>query len=247
MEAKRISQLTEGAFDITIAGLGKIWKFNRSGFTPPSDLLLAQRLPLVDYRKMLLNSTHKSVSLQKKGMKLDLGGIAKGYALDRAVAMLKKHGIAHGLVYGGGDIKLFGNRDGKPKGTPWRVGVQHPRESGKILAKIAITDTAVVTSGDYERFAIKGGERYHHLIDPKEGRPGRKAISATVVGPNAMRADGLATGVFIMGTEGIKLLESLPEVEGLIVNSEGKVFYTTGMRKITTLLRPIHLYKNRVK
>jgi len=154
-------------------------------------------------------------------MELDLGAIAKGYAADLASAVLLKQGIESFLVKVGGEHKAHGERD---PGVPWSVGIQHPRLSSKLLAKLQVRNAAISTSGDYEKFFLKEGERYHHILNPSTGMPARECQSVTILCPSAMDADALATAVFVLGPQkGFSLIEKLPNVHAMIVNRRGSV------------------------
>jgi thiamine biosynthesis lipoprotein len=180
---------------------------------------------------IVLDKARSVVELGKKGMLMDLGAIAKGYAADRAVEALKKQGIRAGLVAVAGDIKAFGL---KPDGKPWRVGIRNPRQKGKddeILATVEIRDLAISTSGDYERFFIVDGERFHHILDPGTGYPARGCQSVSVMAKDAVSTDSFSTAVFVLGPrKGMELLERLG-MEGMIVDREGKMHFTRGMKE----------------
>jgi thiamine biosynthesis lipoprotein len=168
-----------------------------------------------------------TVELKKKGMRIDLGGIAKGYAVDRAVALLKSRGYQNMIVNAGGDIRVSGR---KARG-PWVVGIQDPRDRSRILATIDAAETSVATSGDYERYFVKEEKRYHHLLNPFTGFPARQCRSVTILADDSLSADGLATAVFVMGPKrGLHLIEAMEGVEGLIVSSEGKIIQSEGMK-----------------
>jgi thiamine biosynthesis lipoprotein len=151
-------------------------------------------------------------------LQLDLGGIAKGYAVDRAVAILKQHGVANAAVNAGGDMYLLGQRPERP----WRIGIQHPREEKGVLETVQISNRAVVTSGDYERFFEKDGVRYHHIFDPQTGIPARECQSVTIITDSVALGDALATAVFVLGPKaGLTLLEQFPQAEGLVIAADG--------------------------
>jgi thiamine biosynthesis lipoprotein len=173
-----------------------------------------------------------TVYLDEPGVQIGLGGIAKGYAVDRAVAKLREHGIRSAVVNAGGDMALLG-----PDGNrPWRVGVKDPRHPERTLGWFEATDVTVHTSGDYERSIVVGGKRYHHILDPKDGYPARSARSVTVVTPDGTLGDALSTGIFVLGpSKGHRLIESLPDVEAVIVEAGGKTVVSRG------LARRIHL------
>jgi thiamine biosynthesis lipoprotein len=221
-----ISEKTGGAFDPTIGPLMRLWDFREK--KKPSKDEIQRTIGLVNYMEMKIDKADSTVFLGKKGMSFDTGGIAKGYAADRAVEVLKETGIEAGLVSVAGDIRAFGL---KPDGRPWRVGIRHPRgDKSAIMATLELTDEAISTSGDYERFFIEDGVRYHHLIDPDTGYPARGCRSVTVLAKEAVLTDGFSTGVFVMGPErGLRLLKELG-LEGVIVDKEGKVHLTDGIK-----------------
>jgi thiamine biosynthesis lipoprotein len=222
------SENSGGAFDITIGPESSLWDFVSK--VKPPDELIRVKLGLVDYRSIALDKERSVVGLKKKGMLVDLGAIAKGYATDRAVEALKKLGIRSGLVAVAGDIKAFGL---KQDGKPWRIGIRNPRQKGKddeILATVEITDMAISTSGDYERFLIIDGERFHHILDPKTGYPARGCRSASVMAKDGVITDSFSTAVFVLGPKkGMELLTKMG-LEGMIVDKEGKIHMTPGMR-----------------
>jgi thiamine biosynthesis lipoprotein len=164
-------------------------------------------------------------------MQISLGGIAKGYAVDRAAEVLRESGIKGGIVSAGGDLVAFGKREDRES---WKVGVRNPRDPSKNICVIPVSNLAVATSGDYERYRMAGGRRYHHIIDPRTGYPSKGCMSVTVLAGHALDADALATAVFVLGPgEGRALLEKLPDVEGIIVDGEGKVTASSGLAGTT--------------
>ncbi|MEE9315813.1 MAG: FAD:protein FMN transferase, partial [bacterium] len=223
-ESVLLSKLTKGCFDITIYPLWKIWKFEGENIEVPSKGKIERVLELVAYKNMILQNG--KISFAKKGMGIDLGGIAKGYAVDAAIKVLKDKNINSAIVNAGGDMYVLGRKQGKP----WRIGIRHPRREGEILGTIEVEDKAIVTSGDYERFFFSGGKKYHHIINPKTGYPADECQSVTIVAKEATFADGLATGIFVLGPkEGMALIENLEGVEGVIVNKEGDVSVSSGL------------------
>jgi thiamine biosynthesis lipoprotein len=212
-----VSRLSGGAFDVTVGPIVDLWAFGDEGALPPREAIDAA-LPLVDYRKVLVDTAAGTI-VMPAGAAIDLDGIAKGYAVDRAVAVLAEHGIASAIVDAGGDVGLLGR---PPSGDAWRVGVKHPRSDG--LLGVSLDGGGVATSGDYQRYTVIGGERYHHLLDPATGYPARGVVSVTVAAETAMEADALATAIFVMGAErGVLLAEELPGVEALIVTGDGGI------------------------
>ncbi|MDQ7794713.1 MAG: FAD:protein FMN transferase [bacterium] len=223
-----MAAVTGGLFDVTVGPLLELWGFGGETARVPGPAELARALDLVGGRLVELDRAGGRVRLARQGMVIDLGGVAKGYAIDRAARVLRDRGVDYGLVEVGGDIYLFGGRSGD---RPWRVGVEHPRHGGEMLGRIHLWEGAVATSGDYQRFFMEGGERYHHILDPRTGRPGRQAQLATVVGPSVAEVDILSTALFLMGPEwGLEVLEGLPGIEGIIVDKDGGVRVSSGLR-----------------
>lgn len=230
-EAGKYKELTSGKFDITLGKLIDLWGFGdndeREPEHPPPQTEIEA---LLHDRWLKLDGENRTVELGPSA-ELDLGGIAKGYAVDRAIAVLKEHGVEAALVNAGGDIRVYGGRPGFLHRRPFRIAIQHPRAEDKILGVVELSDKAIATSGDYERYFIHNGVRYHHILDPDIGRPAQGCISVTVIAPTATEADALATGVFVLGPErGLKLLNELPEAEGIIVDPEGKIYKSAGLQ-----------------
>ncbi len=222
----QFSRISRGAFDISWAALAELWDFNREKPVVPQKEKVAESVKLIDYQKIAVDREISTVFLRVEGMRIGLGGIAKGYAVDRAIQALQQEGIKDAIVNAGGDLRVIGKKDGQP----WRVGVQDPRERGKILGVLEITDTSLASSGDYERYFIKDGIRYHHLLNPKTGFPAQGCRSVTVICSSALRADALSTAVFVLGpAAGLKLIEELSGVEALIIDQEGKMIMSKGM------------------
>ena len=181
---------------------------------------------IVGYKNLSLDRGNKRIRYRKPGMSVDLGGIAKGYVLDVGIDVLRKEGIKEALLNAGGDIlTLGGKRDG-----PWEIGIQDPRKKGGLLGKLDVRDKAVMTSGDYERFYMHEGVRYHHILDPHTGYPARGLRSVTVVGEDGAVTDALATAVFVLGLKkGLRLIESRPGMEGAIIDDQGGRHVTPGL------------------
>ncbi len=213
------SQISAGAFDITIGPVFRLWNFREA--KTPGENLLRENLKKVDYRQIKVDPGKSTVFLRNRGMQLDLGAIAKGYAADRASGVLRERGIENFLVNAGGDLKASGVKE---KGIPWTIGIQHPRIPSQGIARLHPREAAVATSGDYEKFFMKDGERYHHILVPSTGMPARECQSVTIVAPSAMDADALATAIFVLGPQkGFALLTQLPNVHALIVDRRGSV------------------------
>jgi thiamine biosynthesis lipoprotein len=183
---------------------------------------------LLDLKAVHADARKRTIFLEKTGMRIDVGGIGKGYAADQAVMAMKKVGASAGVVALSGDIKTFGQLPGERK---FPVGILHPRKEGEILAFIDLEDEAISTAGDYERFFERDGVRYHHILDPNTLQPARRCQSVSVIAREGILADGLDTGIFVMGVEsGMRLVESLPGVEAIIVDQEGLVHVSSGLR-----------------
>ena len=237
--AREVSEWTEGAFDVTFGALTGLWKFDAQDqdSSVPDPREVQARLPLVDYRKLTIDETAGTAFLASKGMKVHLGGIGKGYAVDRAAAILRSHGLRNFMIQAGGDLYVGGLKDSRP----WKLGIRDPRGSAdQLFATLDLTDGTFSTSGDYERFFIKDGRRYHHILDLKLGEPARLSRSVTLVTNKAVIADALAKGVFILGpVRGLALVERIPDVEAVIVGAGNEVVVSSGLkRKVAMLARP---------
>ena len=234
--AHQASELTHGKFDITFGVLTDIWRFDhdQDNIVPGRDLI-EPRLKRIDYTAVDVDSTAQTAFINRPGMRIHLGGIGKGYAIDRAIAILEDQGFANFLIQSGGDLYVGGTDNGKP----WKLGVADPRGNHDPFATLQIRDGTFSTSGDYERSFMKDGKRYHHLIDPDFGEPSRECRSVTIVANRAVVADYLSTGVFLMGPRnGMALIETLPDVEGVIVTAENEVLVSSGLKGRIELLRP---------
>lgn len=229
-EAKHISVLTKGAFDITIAPLTKLWKTAREKKQFPSSSEIKRKKGLVDYTNLVIDRKRRKVKFKKKGMEIDLGGIAKGYCIDKAIKILQDKGIKQATVNAGGDLRTLGR---KSLFESWKVGIQHPRKNKSMFAILKIENKAVVTSGDYQRYSLIKGERIHHIIDPRTGYPAKDSLSVTLIAKGAMKTDALATAIFVLGpSKGLKLIEHLDEVEGIIIGKDTKIFLSSGLKKL---------------
>ena len=220
----RISRLSAGAFDITFASAGNLYDYRKA--LKPDERQLKKILPAINYRHLKLDASNRKISFLHPEVRIDLGGIAKGYAVDRGIHLLKNCGIQNGLVSAGGDTRLLGDR----RGRPWMTGIRNPRQEQGSAMVLPLTDTAISTSGDYERFFIENGVRFHHILSPKTGRPSHGVLSATVIGPDATTTDALSTTVFILGpVAGLKLIETLTGIDAVIIDEVGKVHYSSGL------------------
>lgn len=233
--ALEVAAMTNGALDITVAPLMELWGFGTGEPRVPSAEELQRVLPLVDYGRVRLDQEQMTVFLEQNGIRLDLGGIAKGFIVDRAADKLAEKGVRSAYFDAGGDIRVIGE---KPDGSPWRIGIRHPRNRDAILARVELRDQAIVTSGDYERFILDNGIRYHHILDPATGMPARSLASVTVIAPDAFTADALSTAVFVLGRErGRALIESLPGVDAIFVTYELEIHVTSGLEGKVEIMR----------
>jgi thiamine biosynthesis lipoprotein len=218
------SRMSAGAFDVTYASVGYLYDYR--AHRRPSGEQVAAALPTIDYRQVQVDRERNTIRFLRKGVRIDLGGIAKGYAVDRSIDRLRDLGIEHAMVNAGGDTRLLGDRRGKP----WIVGVRDPRNEGRMVTRLPLENEAISTSGDYERYFEEDGVRYHHILVPGTGDVARAVRSATVIGPDATLTDGLSTTVFVLGVErGMELVSRLPGVEAVIVDKDGLIFYSDGL------------------
>lgn len=220
----QVAKESGGAFDMALGHLKELWAIESEHPRIPTQEEIAKALKGIGPEDLSLEG--RRVIRAEPHLNLDLGAIAKGYAVDRAVEVLRRAGIASAAINAGGDLRMIGTK----QNNPWRIGIQHPRDSRGLLATLEVSDTSVVTSGDYERFFEKDGHRYHHIFDPRTGYPSLLCQSVTVVTPSAALADALATAVFVLGPEkGLTLVEKFPEVEALVVGADGKSSHTPGL------------------
>jgi thiamine biosynthesis lipoprotein len=220
------SRLTEGAFDITYASVGYLYDYRRH--IKPSEEELASALPAVDYRHVLLDPQTRTVRFSQAGVRIDLGGIAKGWAVDRGIELLRAAGVQRAFVTAGGDTRIIGDRFGQP----WVVGIRDPRAEDKVVVRVPLVDAALSTSGDYERFFEADGVRYHHILSPATGRPASAVRSVTVIGPNATRTDGLSKTIFVLGIErGMEVLDRAGDVDAIAIDKKGRIYYSKGLAR----------------
>jgi len=222
--ALEFSRITEGAFDITYASVGFMYDFDRH--VKPSEAQIESALPAVNYRHVILEPKTQTVRFSQAGVRIDLGGIAKGHAVDRGIAILESMGIGHALVAAGGDSRIIGDRFG----SPWIVGIRDPNDKSKVIAKIPVADMAISTSGDYERFFEENGKRYHHILDPRTGHSASKVRSATILASTATRSDGLSKTAFVLGPErAMAIYARLKDVAAVLVTPDGRVLFSGGL------------------
>lgn len=222
-----IAELTHGGFNIALGPAIEAWSVTERQHIPEKEELEWLK-PLVDWTSIQVNSARRTIYLPHKGMRIDVGGIGKGFAADRAVDEMKRAGAVGGVVALSGDIKTFGTL---PDRSGFSVGIRHPRQEGVLIATIDLKDEAISTAGDYERFFERDGVRYHHILDPRTLQPARACQSVTVIAKEGMMADGLDTGLFVLGPEaGMTLAERLPDVEAIFIDEEGKMTVSSGLR-----------------
>jgi thiamine biosynthesis lipoprotein len=222
-ESVRMSTLTDGAFDITFDSVGVLYDF-REG-KKPSTQDIAEQLGKIDYKLVELDPVNHTVSFLASGVRINLGGIAKGYAVERVIALLSAAGIEHALATAGGDTRLLGDRRDKP----WIVGIRDPNDKAAVYTRLALNNEAISTSGDYERYFIEDGKRYHHILRPADGKPVEGVRSVTVIGPNATMTDGLSTSIFVMGPEaGLAMLAKLPGYDAVVITDD-QLYYSEGL------------------
>lgn len=224
------SRLSEGAFDITFASLG--WFYDYRNKRQPSREQKQSLLPAINYHWLQFDKKNATLAFGHNNVRIDLGGIAKGYAVDQAVAIMQAYGVQHGTVSAGGDSRLLGDK----KGRPWLIGIKNPRrkddQDREVVITMPLNDVAVSTSGDYERYFIdeQTGTRVHHILNPKTGRSADEVISVTILGPRGIDTDALSTTVFVLGVEsGLKLVNQLDNFDSIIIDAKGKVHYSDGL------------------
>jgi thiamine biosynthesis lipoprotein len=242
LKAIEVAELSNGAFDPTIGSLARLWGFSGESGVVPGKGEVEKVLPLVDYRNIIVDKDASTVFLNKRETAFNLGGIAKGYIVGQAVGALRVYGVTRAIIKAGGDMFALnapgllgpggaGGEGGAEGAGPFRIGIKHPRDKEKLLGEAHLENGAVATSGDYERFFESDGVMYHHILDPETGYPARRSRSVTVVTEDPTLADALSTSVFVMGPiEGMRLVEGLPGVEALIVDSEGKITKSSGFK-----------------
>ena len=219
------SKLSGGAFDITFSSVGYLYDYH--AHVKPTDAQIAKALPGISYRHLQLDPKARTIHFARPGVRIDLGGIAKGHAVDNGIAILKGRGITNAIVTAGGDSRLLGDR----RGRPWNVGIRDPRRSGEVAAVLPLADVAISTSGDYERFFEEDGVRHHHIINPRTGKSATGVRSVTVIGPNGVTTEGLTKSVFVKGPqEGMRLIESLKGVDAIIIDDAGRMLVSPGLR-----------------
>ena len=223
-KAQHIAQLSEGIFDITFASVGHLYQYREH--IKPSDNELQQAIQFINYQDILLDEQQSTIRFLKQGTKVDLGGIAKGFAVQTCLNILKQAGVQHALVNAGGDTGLLGDKFGQN----WLVAIKHPRQADKQAALLPLASEAISTSGDYERYFIEDGQRYHHILNPKTGKSATGLVSVSVIGPDAMTTDALSTTLFIVGKEqGFKLLDQFVGYEAIVIDHDLNMYFSKGL------------------
>ena len=221
-----ISVLTLGAFDVTYESVGQHYNF-RDRQRPDAETVAEER-KLISWKFVELDQSAGTVSFSEQGVRINLGGIAKGYVVERGANILRVNGVEHGIVTAGGDSRLIGDR----RGQPWMVGIRDPRTDDQVAISVPLEDEAISTSGDYERYFEEDGVRYHHILQPSTGTPASAVHSATVFGPDAVFTDALSTSVFVMGVDkGLRLIGSLPDYESIVIDADGQIYYSDGLQQ----------------
>ena len=223
-QAIEFSRWSDGAFDITYASAGQLYDY-RAGIAPDDTALQAAR-SAIGWRQLQLDPAVRTLRFGRPGMRIDLGGFAKGHAVDCSIALLRARGIRHALVSAGGDSQLLGDR----RGRPWTIAIRDPRREGEVIAVLPLQDVAISTSGDYERFFEKSGVRHHHLIDPRTGRSPSSVRSVTILADDGLTSEALSKTVFVLGLErGLAMVEAMPGVDAVVVDAAGHLHYSSGL------------------
>ncbi|AEP31757.1 FAD:protein FMN transferase [Brumicola nitratireducens] len=222
----KISDLTKGAFDITFASVGYLYNYKEN--KRPDEATIASLLDAVNYKHIVLKKENKTVAFSNEKVKIDLGGIAKGHAVDNSISLLERMGILHGLVTAGGDTRLIGDRRGKP----WIVGIRDPRNKEKQAVVMPLQNSAMSTSGDYERYFEEDGKRYHHILSPKTGKSTYDVQSVSIIGPSSTFNDALSTAVFVMGLrEGLGMINRIDGYDAVVMDNQRKMHYSNGLQQ----------------
>ena len=231
--AIEFSRLTSGAFDITYAAVGQLYDY-RQRVRPDAEALERAR-GLIGWQQLQLDRRNRSLRFARPGVRIDLGGFAKGHAVDNAVALLARRGIRHALVSAGGDSRLLGDR----RGRPWGVAIRDPRRAGEVVAVLPLQDVSISTSGDYERYFDDGAERVHHLIDPATGRSPREVHSVTILAADGLTSEALSKAVFVLGAErGLALVEQQAGVDAVVIDAQGALHFSSGLLHAMPVAEP---------
>jgi len=225
--ALEYSDITNGAFDITYASAGQYYDYRNN--KKPDEAQLQAALPAINFRHVKINTAASTVEFLYPGVRIDLGGIAKGYAVDRGMRLLQQAGITTALISAGGDTRVIGKRWDRP----WHIGIRNPRDEDSIVSMIPLENSAISTSGDYERYFVEDGVRYHHILDPKTGASTHEILSSSIIGTSATATDALSTSVFILGVEkGMQLIDTIADTEAVIIDNHGDMHYSAGLAHV---------------
>ena len=230
--ALAFSRLSDGAFDISYAAVGHLYDYRRR--VRPDEATLAAARALVGWRQLMLDPRARTLRFAKVGMRIDLGGFAKGHAMDNAARLLRQRGVAHAMVSAGGDSRVIGDR----RGRPWSVAIRDPRRAGEVVAVLPLEDVSISTSGDSERYFDEAGERHHHLIDPATGRSPCGVHSVTILASDGLTSEAMSKIVFVLGAErGLALVETLPGIDAVVVDAAGTLHASSGLLQGSALAR----------
>ncbi len=229
VRSNRISDLTQGAFDISYGSIDKsLWNFDKNMIALPSTETARKMVRLINYKNIILDPNQQTVFLKNKGMRIGFGGIGKGYAAEQAKKVMQENGVENGIVNASGDLTVWGFQ---PNGKPWTIGISNPNQANEYFSSIELTNTSIATSGNYEKYVIIDGKKYSHTINPKTGLPIHGIKSVTIITPNAEFADAIATPISIMGTKvGLDLINQLNHVECIIINDINQVFTSKNIK-----------------
>ena len=227
--SKKISELTQGAFDITYGSIDKrLWNFDQAMTSLPDSKTAKRLVRLINYKKVITNAEDGTVFLEEKGMRIGFGGIGKGYAAERAKSVMKKAGVESGIVNAAGDLTAWGRQ---PNGKPWTIGVAAPGPEKKLFSYLEISNTSIATSGNYEKFVIIDGKKFSHTIDPRSGMPVTGIQSVTIICPNAEIADAMATPVMIMGVQvGLDMINQVKGIECIIIDEKDRIYSSSNIQ-----------------
>jgi len=218
------SKLSGGAFDITYAGVGHLYDYREK--IKPSDAEIAKARDAVGYQNLILDTAARTLRFARDGVRIDLGGFAKGHAVDNAAAILARRGVKNAIVSAGGDSRVMGDH----RGRPWTIAIRDPRRPGEVVAVLPLEDTAISTSGDYERYFEQDGVRCHHVLDPKTGKSPSSVHSVTILAADGLTTEGLSKSVFVLGVEkGMRLIESQEGVDAVVIDAAGQLHYSSGL------------------
>ena len=227
VKSEEFSKLTKGAFDISFSSVGYLYDYRNS--VKPTEKQIENLKKNINYQSIHLNKENQTIKFVQPLVKIDLGGIAKGYAVDQCIQILKKNGIVNAYVSAGGDSRIIGKKDDRL----WYIGIKHPRNKNKLLVNLPLEEVSISTSGDYERFFVRDGIRYHHIIDPKTGDSARELQSVTILAPTSTTADALSTSVFVLGLDkGLSLINNLSDISAILVDSQGQLHYSDDIDRL---------------